>query len=822
MTEAADDDARTQPRPRPAAPAMASAERRASTSLSAKVKAVGAMSAKIASVGAYVAPEAARRGRLGGPVTAVCLAAAGTEIVAACADKSLRCYDAASGACLALYEKLEGEIAALCSDGEDLVFSGGSDGTIVRWTLSDGPAAGRSLSKHDGPVLSVAYEPRRGAVLSGSRDGTARAWDAASGAELLRVGKEDGITGPVTALAGPPPGADLFAFACGDLDPAGTEHFVFVRRGLGEEAARWRVPDRVWAMCLAPDLSHLFLGHQGGTITVWSLAEQRCTATLEGHSPKQVSQLALIPGALVSSGFDRRVLLWSLPPGSWAAPHPAPARESTSHSGAVNGVALRPDGDVFTAGFDHRVHRLPGFAVKPAGMPEGAAAAAPAVREVELVPPSPVPPLTLVLYFVVLLAEHVQMLKSVVENLDTYNYRRGLVCPVTGALFARFVEPALGHAHRARPAAPIPRPHSKALQRQPWGDASEHLSCPVSGITTKGYSSSVVPYWLAVGFMVSFVGVMLACFKGLYGLVLKRSTKDRLGAFLRAALEGGLWFVSMILSADAVEQVAQAFSCVEGQFTPAVSCWRGAHWPHVFVGPLVAVPFVLFCLRLVAVEGRLMNYGYHLFYWGNDNTAAVMINVHLFSRRSAFYERLRLALAMSWAVGDSILRDHPVPLACFQATFLAGELLGVLLVRPFYAPKISALRACMYLGLAISPLGVIASEYGWWYPSASFPPTCSSLVAGQAAVPLVFGLWWIASLLAAAAGGLWLLRPAAAYRPLAAGAAAGTEAAEVTLGEGSAEGAGRRFLPRGGVHAQRAPGRWAAPAAPSARLQSFV
>eukprot|EP00741_Cyanophora_paradoxa_P002811 tig00000630_g2730.t1 len=704
------------------------------------------------SVGALApADELGRMGRgLRQPVTAVALLCRGTQILLASADRTLRRHAADTGQLLCApppppprrlrpggrqlgLPGLPGDVATIAADHErPLAFSGGSDGAVARWDLEgEAAAAGRVLARrappllppslilsprtprHDGPVLCVAYAPGLGAVLSGSRDGTLRAWDEASGTPLLCLDRSHGVTGPVTSVAPPPPGYDSFAFACGDLDPTGKEHFAFVR-GLSDAGRRWRIPDRAWALALGPDLAHVYLGHQGGDVTAWDVAAARQTARLPAHAPKQVSRLEVHGAALVSAGNDSRVLLYPLPEAG--APAPAPERVSTSHSGAVNGFALRPsDGALFTAGYDHQVHRLDGFASK--GGPSAPAAV--------LVPPAPTSPLALLLHLVLLLAEHFQALKFIVDNMEVYNYRQGLRCPLTGAISINVVEP-LG---------------------------------PLTGFSVRGLTPNVAPYWLSTCFMVAFVGVMLACFKGLYGLVLMRAARDRLGAFLRALLENGLWFSSMILSTSAVEQVARAFGCVEGEYSPGVPCWTGPHWPYVLVGPLAAVPFVAMCLRLVAVEGRLMNYGFHLLYWGNDNTAAVLINVHPFSRRSAGYERLRLALALAFGVCTAVIRDRPVASALFQMVFCLLQLASVAVWRPFYNPHVNALRAFMFLGLAASPAGILATEYspsqgagrGFAAGATAIPTTCLAVSVGQAAVAAAFLLYAAARLAAAAA-----------------------------------------------------------------------
>jgi WD40 repeat protein len=76
------------------------------------------------------------------------------------------------------------------------VLTGGDDGTARIWDAATG-AAERTLEGHTGTVVAVAWHPDGRQVASGSDDGTARIWDAATGAAERTL---EGHAGSVLAV----------------------------------------------------------------------------------------------------------------------------------------------------------------------------------------------------------------------------------------------------------------------------------------------------------------------------------------------------------------------------------------------------------------------------------------------------------------------------------------------------------------------------------------------------------------------------------------------------------------------------------------------
>src|SRR3984885_15005259 len=72
---------------------------------------------------------------------------------------------------------------AFSSDGTRIV-SGSSDKTVRIWDAVSGAPIGEPLQGHSHWVRSVAFSPDGTCIVSGSRDKTVRIWDAVSGAPI--------------------------------------------------------------------------------------------------------------------------------------------------------------------------------------------------------------------------------------------------------------------------------------------------------------------------------------------------------------------------------------------------------------------------------------------------------------------------------------------------------------------------------------------------------------------------------------------------------------------------------------------------------------
>lgn len=275
-------------------------------------------------------------------MTSCAISLDGSHVVSASVDKTLRVWNAATGAeqhCLqvrkrggffgksvfiykvdwvrahvagsdlgGLGKRAERYVRCVLSGDGSLVAASGYDDTLRVWKISNGAEIAAVCHLETFLVTSCAISPDGRYLVSASTDKTLRLWDIATGAERAVL---SGHHAPIDDCAISPDGSFIVSASWDKTlkiwDPlTGRERASLV----GHMA-------RVGRCVISPDCSYIVSVGMDETLRLWDSATGAERATLVGHAGS-IAGCAISPDAslVVSAGSDRTLRVWDAATGN--------------------------------------------------------------------------------------------------------------------------------------------------------------------------------------------------------------------------------------------------------------------------------------------------------------------------------------------------------------------------------------------------------------------------------------------------------------------------------------------------------------------------
>lgn len=333
----------------------------------------------------------ARTGRLSATLTghtrwirALSFSPDGDVLASGDESKTIHLWDVKGGTRLATFKVPTGGIYALAfSPNGNLLASGHSDGTIRLWDATKTEerwwdAIGQYLPSlilngHKAKVTRLAFSPDGKTLISGSRDGTLRAWDTLSGSQRF---SRSAFMGPIRGLVFAEKGRTLASVNNLGLSTFGTvQHRLWDSR-TGSQLSMHEL-NAIEAKAISPDGTVLVADSGGGRFTLWDMRQHRSLSALAAVHPKDDLNVNFVFSSdsktFASGDKDGSVRLWDIlhrsqsafkrffTPSSEVQPlftgfsHKGHISHK-GHSGYVSALAFSPDSKILASGgWDGRI-----------------------------------------------------------------------------------------------------------------------------------------------------------------------------------------------------------------------------------------------------------------------------------------------------------------------------------------------------------------------------------------------------------------------------------------------------------------------------------
>jgi WD40 repeat protein len=190
-------------------------------------------------------------------------------------------------------------------------------------------------------VLDAAFSPDGNRVVTaGSHDGTARVWDARTGAKLLTL---EHPKGQVCSACFSPDGNRILTVSTAEdgkvrlFDTRSGELLMVMPWEDYGSTFYWPLPMR--SAAFSPDGRRVVVAEPSGKVRVWSVEKEEVVLTLPGHGAFALTAAYSPDGErIITAGGDESARVWDARTGELLA-------ELGTHESAVSTVLFSPDGD---------------------------------------------------------------------------------------------------------------------------------------------------------------------------------------------------------------------------------------------------------------------------------------------------------------------------------------------------------------------------------------------------------------------------------------------------------------------------------------------
>ena len=132
-------------------------------------------------------------------ICSIAFAPDGQTVATGCFDNTAILWDVRTGTKILTFGSPNGDTSivdvAFSRDGRQLVATNGRNGQAILWNVTTGERI-RTLAGHAKEIVSLAFSPDGGRLLTSSNDGATSLWESRSGRELLTLAGHTSCIGP--------------------------------------------------------------------------------------------------------------------------------------------------------------------------------------------------------------------------------------------------------------------------------------------------------------------------------------------------------------------------------------------------------------------------------------------------------------------------------------------------------------------------------------------------------------------------------------------------------------------------------------------------